>query len=91
MLTLGVYGYPSDMEKKGSTETAVYEIHVQGLLEQRWCHWFEGMHIKANPDQCETIITGMVIDQAALHGLLARIRDLGLILLALYRLEKDKK
>ena len=65
----------------------IYEIRVKGLLEQRRTHWFEGMTIIANPDRQESIISGEVIDQAALHGLLARIRDLGLPLVALYRIE----
>ena len=69
------------------TETAVYTIHIKGILKPQWEHWFEGMTITTNPEQCETIISGEVIDQAALHGLLNKIRDLGVPLLALNRIE----
>lgn len=77
------------MEKKQLSESAVYEIRVKGLLEQRWAQWFDGMKIIPDPEPRETIIRGPVVDQAALHGLLARIQDLGLPLLALIRIEAD--
>ncbi|MBV7340116.1 hypothetical protein KFU94_70310 [Chloroflexi bacterium TSY] len=78
------------MEKRTLSEAAIYEIRVKGLLDQRWTHWFDGMVIVLAPERGETVMTGMVSDQAALHGLLARIRDLGLPLLALTRIEEEK-
>ena len=69
----------------GLTQAAEYEIRVQGELDARWQAWFEGMTITASDD--ETIIRGMVADQAALHSLLMRIRDLGLPLVAVNHVE----
>lgn len=62
-----------------------YEIHVEGILDQRWSNWFEEMTITSQPGG-ETIIAGPVADQAALHGLLTKIRDLNLPLISLRRL-----
>jgi hypothetical protein len=53
-----------------------YEITVEGVLDHRWSAWVDGLQLTGNADQ--TTIAGLVADQAALHGLLARIRDLGL-------------
>ena len=60
----------------------VYTIRVRGVLDPAWSEWFSRMEIRSDrPD--ETVIVGPVADQAALHGLLAKIRDLGLVLLAI--------
>jgi hypothetical protein len=69
----------------GLMQAAEYEIRVKGELDTRWQSWFEGMTITSCDD--ETIIRGMVVDQAALHSLLMRIRDLGLPLIAVNQLE----
>jgi hypothetical protein len=59
----------------------IYEIRVRGLLDPQWSCWFDGLGIEqAGPD--DTVIVGPVADQSALHGLLARVRDLGLPLLS---------
>jgi hypothetical protein len=63
---------------------ALYRILVQGQLGDRWAAWFDGMAVTALPDGT-TELTGILTDQAAIHGVLARIRDLGLPLLALAR------
>ena len=60
---------------------ARYRIRVKGHLDDTWSYWFEGMAISSNG--AETILTGPIADQAALHGLLIRIRDLNLTLLSL--------
>ena len=57
-----------------------YQIKVRGRLDKEWSDWFEGMTINCEGD--ETVFTGRVTDQAALHGLLTRIRDLNLTLLS---------
>ncbi len=73
----------------GPAEPARYELHVQGVLEPRWSAWFEGLQVSS--DQAgQTTIAGPVADQAALHGLLAKVRDLGLPLLAVRRLDPDR-
>ena len=59
---------------------AHYEITVQGVLDPRWSAWFDGLQLSSDADG-RTTISGPVADQAALHGLLTRIRDLGLTLL----------
>jgi hypothetical protein len=67
-------------------ERATYHIRVRGNLEERWSDWFDGFTITPLADD-ETLLIGAVADQAALHGLLAKIRDLGLPLLSLERAE----
>ena len=62
-----------------------YRIKLKGRLDHKWSNWFEQMTISSEGDQ--TILTGPVADQAALHGLLVRIRDLNLTLLAVERVE----
>jgi hypothetical protein len=57
---------------------ARYEIRVRGVLDRRWTAWFEGLEVTSDGD--ETVITGRVADQAALHGVLTKVRDLGLFL-----------
>ncbi len=60
---------------------ALYEIRVKGYLSPEWSHWFDDMTI-THDDEGNTLLAGPVVDQAALHGLLAKVRDLGLPLLA---------
>ena len=61
---------------------AMYRIRVKGLIGAHWQTWFEGLAIEPDEVRGETALTGRLVDQAALHGVLARIRDLGLPLLA---------
>ena len=63
-------------DKAAKTPTPTYQFHLQGRLEEIWTDWFAGMTI--NWVDNETVLTGPVVDQAALHGLLKKIRDLGL-------------
>lgn len=63
---------------------AVYQIEVQGYLEEHWSDWFDGMDIVPRVDAegiSVTMLTGPVIDQAALHGLMLKLYDLGMPLL----------
>ena len=69
----------------GTAPSAGYEIRVEGILDQRWTDWFEGLEITS--DHSHTIISGPVADQAALHGLLNRVADLGLVLVSVCRLD----
>jgi hypothetical protein len=66
-----------------------YRIKVRGLLDEKWSDWFEGMTITYEGDA--TILEGPIPDQTALHGILARIRDLNLTLQYLIRNESDTK
>jgi hypothetical protein len=67
-----------------------YQIGVYGHLDRRWSDWFDGFTITLQAND-ETLLTGRVIDQAALHGLLSKIRDLGLPLLSVQRVEKAEE
>ena len=65
-----------------------YEIRVQGRLESRWAAWFDGLTLTASGDG-NTVIHGDVADQAALHGVLERLRDLGIPLLSVTEVPSD--
>jgi hypothetical protein len=60
----------------GSRPPAHYEIRVEGVLGERWTGWFEGLQVGSEAG--ETIISGPVADQPALHGVVVKIRDLGM-------------
>jgi hypothetical protein len=65
-------------------EPGLYEIRIKGHLDNRWADWFDGLTITLE-DNGETLLTGPVVDQAALHGLLRKVRDLGMPLLSVTR------
>ena len=67
-------------------EPGSYEIRIKGHLDKRWAAWFEGMTITLEEDG-DTLLTGPVIDQAALHGLLKKVRDLGMPLISVSPVE----
>jgi hypothetical protein len=69
---------------------ARYEIKVQGYLDRGWSEWFNGMDILNTPGG-DTALCGEVVDQAALHGLLIKIRDLGLPLVSVGIVQSDRK
>ena len=64
----------------------VYQIRIRGHLNDQWTDWFEGLTITLEEDG-DTLLTGPVVDQAALHGLLKKVRDLGMPLLSVNRVE----
>jgi hypothetical protein len=81
----------TDLESFKFDQAAIYQIKVQGRLDERWAHWFDGLSITFETDadgSTLTVLTGQVVDQAALHGLLSRVRDLGLSLILVERVEK---
>lgn len=65
-----------------------YEIRVQGHLDQRWSEWFDGLAISYDADG-NTVLRGPLVDEAALHGVLNKVRDLVLPLLAVSREQTD--
>jgi hypothetical protein len=67
-------------------ESGLYEIRIKGHLNNRWADWFEGLTITLE-DQGDTLLTGLVVDQAALHGLIKKVRDLGMPLVSVSPLE----
>ena len=80
-----------------SSQPTIYQIRVKSHLDADWTDWFEGLTITLEEDG-DTLLTGPLIDQAALHGLLKKVRDLGIPLLSVNpvqsnetRLEKESK
>lgn len=67
----------------------VYEIRIEGHLADRWSDWFDGLAI-CNEASDDTILTGLLSDQAALFGVLAKIHNLNLILVSVFRLSAGK-
>jgi hypothetical protein len=65
-------------------EPGIYEIRIKGHLADRWADWFGGLTITLE-ENGDTLLTGPVVDQAALHGLLRKVRDLGMILVSVNR------
>ena len=64
----------------------VYQIRIKGHLGPQWTDWFEGLAITLEDDG-DTLLTGPVVDQAALHGLLRKVRDLGMPLISAIRVK----
>jgi hypothetical protein len=75
---------PNSETKPG--QPTVYQIRIQGHLDDQWREWFEGLAITQEEDG-DTLLTGPVVDQAALHGLLRKIRDLGTPLISVNRVK----
>jgi len=77
----------NELEPKPTpSQPVVYQIRLKGHLGSQWTDWFEGLTITLE-DNGDTLVTGPVIDQAALHGLLKKVRDLGLPLLSVSPVE----
>jgi hypothetical protein len=67
----------------------VYQIRIRGHLSDQWTNWFEGLTITLEEDG-DTLLTGPVVDQAALFGLLKKVRDLGMPLVSIHCVEPGK-
>jgi hypothetical protein len=78
----------SDMSTGHQYRPGRYEIRLKGHLDTRWAAWFDGLTLTHESDGT-TLIHGLVVDQAALHGLLQKTRDLGLPLVSVNRAEPD--
>jgi hypothetical protein len=79
-------------ESSPSSEKAqpmIYQIRIKGHLDRKWADWFSGLNI-TSLDNGETLLTGPVLDQAELHGLLRKVRDVGLPLIAVMRIEPEQ-
>jgi hypothetical protein len=73
----------------GARWPARYEVRVEGVLDDRWSEWFEGLQVQNQG--VETILCGMLSDQPALHGILDKVRDLGLSIVAVRRIASEEK
>jgi len=69
-----------------ANEQAIYQIRLQGHLSQQWTEWFRGLEITLEDDG-ETLLTGPVLDQSALYGLLRKVRDIGIPLVSVNRIK----
>jgi hypothetical protein len=67
-------------------QPTIYQIRIKGHLGHQWTDWFEGLTITVE-DNGDTLLTGSVVDQAALHGLLRKVRDLGTALISVNQVE----
>ena len=76
-------------DKLDPNQPTIYQIRIRGHLGQQWTDWFPGLTITLE-ENGDTHLTGPVVDQPALHGLLKRVRDLGMPLLAVNRLEPSQ-
>jgi hypothetical protein len=73
-------------QKTNPSQPMIYEIRIKGHLDRRWADWFEGLTITLE-EGGDTLLTGPVIDQAALHGLIKKVRDLGIPLVSVSPVE----
>jgi hypothetical protein len=71
------------------SQPVVYQIRIKGHLSHQWTDWFEGLTITLEEDG-DTLLTGPVVDQAALHGLLKKVRDLGMPLVSVGPVESGQ-
>ena len=75
--------------KTDPSQPVVYQIRIKGQLDSQWTDWFEDLAITLE-DNGDTLLTGPVVDQAALHGLLKKVRDLGLPLVSVSPVESSR-
>jgi len=75
--------------KPNSGQPIVYQLRLKGHLDSQWTDWFEGLAITLE-DNGDTLLTGPVIDQSALHGLLKKVRDLGMPLVSINCVDPGK-
>ena len=74
--------------KSNPRQPKIYQIRIKGHLGNQWSDWFDGLAI-ALEDDGNTLLSGLVVDDAALHGLLKKVRDLGLPLISVNRVKPD--
>ncbi len=76
--------------KIDSAHPLIYQIRIEGQLGPQWADWFEGLTITLEEDG-DTLLTGPVVDQAALYGLLKKVRDTGLTLIAVNQIPSKQE
>jgi len=75
------------MTQVNPTQPTIYQIRIKGHLDDRWSDWFDGLTITQETDG-NTLLTGPVVDQSALYGLLKKVHDLGLSLISVKKIER---
>ena len=78
----------SDPSTGRHSDAGRYEIRLKGHLDSRWAAWFDGLSLTHDRDGT-TVVSGLVADQSALHGLLTKVRDVGLPLISVTQLDPD--
>ena len=81
--------YTAPEEHGDQYEPGLYEIRIKGHLDDKWAAWFEGLTLTLE-ENGDTLLAGRVVDQAALHGLLRKVRDLGMPLLSVTRVRPSQ-
>jgi hypothetical protein len=82
---------PNKLEPEpDQNQPMIYQIRIKGHIGHQWSDWFEGLTISLE-ENGETLLTGPVVDDAALHGLLKKVRDLGTPLVSVNRVEPDQE
>ncbi len=80
---------PNALEPKSDPgQPVIYQIRIKGHLDSQWTDWFEGLGITLE-ENGETLLSGPVADQAALHGLLRKVRDLGMPLVSVVQIQSN--
>jgi len=82
------------MDELNFSGEGIYQIKVKGHLDERWCEWFEGLEISTIISEAGmpiTTITGAIQDQAALHGVIAKIRDIHMPLISVIPIEPEQE
>lgn len=75
------------MSDKHSQPPYIYQVKIEGYLGSQWVDWFDGMSI-THEEENITVLTGAIVDQSALYGLLKKLRNLGMTLISLQRLDE---
>lgn len=75
-------------QKQTAGQPTIYQIRIRGQLGSQWTDWFEGLIITLQEDG-DTLLTGPIVDQAALHGLLKKVRDLGMLLVSVVQVQSN--
>jgi len=76
-------------QKANSSQSIIYEIRIKGHLDRQWSDWFDDLNITLEEDG-DTLLTGPVVDQAALHGLIKKVRDLGMPLVSVNPIQHNE-
>jgi hypothetical protein len=76
-----------DSEPSASESASVYTLRIDGILDPIWSEWFDGMSV-SHGDDGTTVVSGPVVDQAALHRVIRKLRDLGVTLISIQRSEE---
>ena len=76
------------MSNKQNEKARIYQIRIEGQFGEQWTDWFDGLSI-TQEEGGTTLLTGPIVDQSALHGVLKKVRDLGMPLVSVNRIETD--